>query len=269
MENHQIKTIADNLNWIRSENTLYDSVISGILRDTAVSILNENESISPQQAYDTFSSVSGGSFDLVIFARLCKEILSCRNKQNNESDLILKNTVYLRNPLTDRAYEAFNQRFPGLRAIYSHDFKSSCEDVYYDRADSCILPLESSQEGLLMPFRAMLIKYELKVAAVTKIMSSEESLKSFALVTGVTVDSHGDVLEVYVPGLKPNEFSKLLEASAVIGSEVLRINTVQSSQIGLYDHHICFSADSNSLFVIKFLLSAVYPAYIILGQYKK
>ena len=269
MDNLKLKTVIDNFRYAETEKKLTESISNGVVSEAAKLVTVEKMYITPQEAREIFTVFSGGRFDMESFAKFCSEIMSLDSVcHSDSSDLSVTNTVYLRNPLTDKAYETFSTRFTPLRAAYSHDFKSSCEDVYYDRADSCILPLENSSYGLLMPFRNMLIKYELKLAAVTNITSNEDDQQSLALVTGGEVDTDGNVLEAYVPSLDINLFPSLIEAAKSINCEVTRVTSVKSKNEGMYDHHICFTADSSSLSVLQYFLSAVSPAHIILGQYK-
>jgi len=269
MDKLKLKIIIDNFRYAENEKKLSESISDGVVNEAAKLATVENSHITPQEALEIFTGFSDSEFDMKSFAKFCCEIMSVDPDCSRDvSDLSVTNTVYLRNPLTDKAYESFSKRFTPLRAAYSHDFKSSCEDVYYDRADSCILPLENSYDGLLMPFRNMLIKYELKLAAVTNITSGEDDRQSLALVTGNMVDTDGNVLEAYIPALDITLFPSLIEAAKILNCEVMRVTSVKSKNESTYDHHICFTANTRSLSVLQYFLSAVSPAHIILGQYK-
>ncbi len=264
-----MQTVRDNFSWL-SENKDSNRHIENAIIYEAAKLAYENEKITtPTEAHEFFVSVSGENYTLSLFTKFCKELSQISKSEDNEtSSLSPAITVYVRNPLTDKAYEVFAREYQGLRAIYSHDFKSACEDVYYDRADSCIMPLESSSDGLLMPFRSMLIKYELKIAAVTKVISGEDAVQSLALVTGGETNTRGNVLEAYLPSVKQKDFIPLCTAVNEIGCDIIRVTTTESLESDHFDHHICFTSDSNSLSVLKYFLNGKYPAHIILGQYK-
>lgn len=271
METRDFETIKENLQWLRSDTYTHKCVEDSVISVTA-SLATENLSIfTPNEALEYFSDLCGDSFDLSLFAKFCCEIISRNCGELPQTPKLSPSlTVYLRNQMTDKAFNIFSKVHKGLRAIYSHDFKSACEDVYYDRADSCILPLESSSDGLLMPFRNMLIKHELKIAAVTEFTTGDPQVQNtLALVTGGAVDTEGNMLEVHIPTLDQNELMQICNAAKTIDCDVVRITSVESSVSGLYDHHICFTSACNYLSVLKYFLSAKYPAYIILGQYKK
>ena len=61
---------------------------------------------------------------------------------------------YFKGPSTDMAFDIFASRINEPTIVYSHDFNSSCEDVYYGKAEFCILPAISG-------FYASAEKYEL------------------------------------------------------------------------------------------------------------
>ena len=263
------RTITDNFKWL-SEDTANNWIIeNSIIFDAAKFAFKTHPNMTPVEAHDIFKSLSGDNYSLSLFAKFCHALFGFLTDVVPKASVLAPTvSVYLRTPITDKAYEVFSSLYPGLRAIYSHDFKSVCEDVYYDRADSCIIPLESSSDGLLMPFRNMLLKYELKIAAVTRVTSAEDSVQSLALVTGGETDTSGNVLEAYLPGLTPKDFGALCEAVSEINCDIIRVTSIESLEDGLYDHHICFSSNRNLLSVLKYFLSGKYPAHIILGQYK-
>ena len=61
---------------------------------------------------------------------------------------------YFKGPSTDTAFDVFARKLPQPSIVYSHDFNSSCENVYYGKAEFCILPAISG-------FYAAAEKYEL------------------------------------------------------------------------------------------------------------
>ncbi|MBR6808465.1 MAG: hypothetical protein IKM46_08840 [Clostridia bacterium] len=269
MDNSKEHVIRDNFGWLRESVNDHRQIEGAVINKAVKLVLCDKPSLTPMESHEIFKSLSGEFYSLPLFARFCAELTrSLKIIDENAQNLSPRLTVYIRNQLADKAFDVFSRQFHGLRAIYSHDFKSACEDVYYDRADSCILPLESSADGLLMPFRSMLMKYELKIAAVTKVSTGEGSVQSIALVTGGTVDSFGNVLEAYLPSVTQNDLLSLCIAVSEIGCNIVRITSVKSPMKDLYDHHISFTSDSNSLSVLKYFLNGKYPAHVILGQYK-
>ena len=69
--------------------------------------------------------------------------------------------AYFRNAYADAAFRIFSQVIEDPAAVYASDFSAVCEEVYYDRADMCMLPLDSSRDAKLISFYRLIDKYEL------------------------------------------------------------------------------------------------------------
>ncbi len=68
---------------------------------------------------------------------------------------------YFRNAYADAAFRIFSGVIENPAVIYAEDFTAVCEEVYYERADMCMLPLDSSRDAKLISFYRLIDKYEL------------------------------------------------------------------------------------------------------------
>lgn len=69
--------------------------------------------------------------------------------------------AYFKNAYADAAFRCFSKIFDNPAVVYSPDFSAVCEEVYYGRADMCMLPLDSSRDAKLISFYRLIDKYEL------------------------------------------------------------------------------------------------------------
>ncbi len=69
--------------------------------------------------------------------------------------------AYFQNAYADAAFRIFSGVIDNLSALYASDFTAVCEEVYYGRADVCMLPLDSSRDAKLISFYRLIDKYEL------------------------------------------------------------------------------------------------------------
>jgi hypothetical protein len=69
--------------------------------------------------------------------------------------------AYVKNAVSDDAYRVFSRVIKDASVTYSGSFAQACEDVYYGRVAYCILPYETSDEGVLSGFMKLIRKYEL------------------------------------------------------------------------------------------------------------
>ncbi len=147
---------------------------------------------------------------------------------------------YFRSSYSDSAYLRFSEVVPDLRADYASSFAAVCEDVYYDRADFCILPLENSTDGTLLGFRNMILRHGLKIVATVDVSSGESQSTRFALLKKRLIAlpfAEGKPQK----GLRKQRFlrlsvqpdtlpvSSLLEAAEIFGLSLYKIDTVPVS----------------------------------------
>ncbi len=69
--------------------------------------------------------------------------------------------AYFRNAYADAAFRIFSEVIENPAVVYASDFSAVCEEVYYGRADMCMLPLDSSRDAKLISFYRLIDKYEL------------------------------------------------------------------------------------------------------------
>lgn len=121
-------------------------------------------------AYPLFSLISQLSR-----LRLCEFICRIRRERGHAlplsvffggeteaaADSVSTRIAYVRNYYSDTAYRVFSHHIKGAGVVYPGSFSAVCEEVYYNRAEYCILPYETSDEGVLPGFRMLIDKYEL------------------------------------------------------------------------------------------------------------
>ena len=89
----------------------------------------------------------------------------------------LCNISYMKNIYADEAFEMFCRLIGNPAALFASDFQTVCEDVYNGRAEFCILPVETSEEGTLTAFRKLIDKYELVVCCVCSVQGDGQITK--------------------------------------------------------------------------------------------
>ncbi len=69
--------------------------------------------------------------------------------------------AYFQNAYADAAFRIFSEVLDAPSVSYASDFTAVCEEVYYGRADMCMLPMDSSRDAKLISFYRLIDKYEL------------------------------------------------------------------------------------------------------------
>lgn len=140
-----------------------------------------------------FRRVFGDSLCCREFASFCRRLICGRTDPALLTRLLPDYTViaqdyaeprtaYVRSGYADRAFARFSQAIPRLSAQYQPTFAAACEEVYYDRCQYCILPLQTTDDGVLPSFSRMMAKYELKITRIADVpMQDGDATARFAL----------------------------------------------------------------------------------------
>ncbi len=173
--------------------------------------------------------------------------------------------AYMRNAYSDAAYSVFSKGISGASVLYPSSFSAVCEEVYYGRAGYCILPYESSEEGVLSGFRRLISKYELRPVLTCSVITdgSSQSTTRFALlaksVEKIKTDGRfsgktlNEYLKITVSGPQEKVSLKVLGAASLCGLECTKTESVPLTwDEGSYAGALTFSLNGDGL--IPFLL---------------
>ncbi len=174
-------------------------------------------------------------------------------------------TAYVKSTAADAAFKTFRKVFPSLSDTHGSSFREICEDLFYDRTDCCILPLASSEEGLFMSFRQMLIKYELSILSVCRV-GSEESFTEFALVSS-SRGGAGEYAEYSISSLDEGQTELLFRIISFTGAKVSRMNSFLSADGLGSTVHIALKLPMCESSGLEYAIQALFPAAIPLGSY--
>lgn len=253
-----------NFDWLRRDGELSDTLRHALLKELAASCTTD---ISPSELAELLDAL--GIRNARYTAELARLIAAARAAAPRQR--VPQHVSYLRSLASDRAFRIFSEECEGMSAGYGTNFKSICEDVYTERADACILPLESSEDGLLMSFRTLALKYELSVYAACKVRQNDESVLTLALMTAA-LEGSGDRTELYIPSAHTGTLEELSELVSALDCRLLRVSTVSSEYSGEYGIHACVQCtdvtQENTCGALKLCLETLYPSYISLGNYK-
>lgn len=127
--------------------------------------------------------------------------------------------AYFKGPAADTAFDIFAARINDPSILYGHDFASVCESVYYGKAQFCILPVSSSNDGLLPGFYATAEKYELTGVDECSVTYADNETR-FVLFSGGVPERKGGrhiKTEILVPHDK--SIKEIVCAAAVYGAD--------------------------------------------------
>lgn len=211
-----------------------------------------------------------------IFCRLLYDTAKEENCNFFESVLSLKKpgktaTVsYMRNPLSDKAYDKFSRHFNSLSASYEASFSDCAQKLYIGECDYVILPISDSN-GRLLRFYSLIDRYELRFALccrVTDEVNDSENLFALLCRDIVHFDCKGKTfLDLLLCDAK-SDFVRLIDFSASLGIEPVVIDTMGTSFEDA-KLHIVFDITDKSIYPLIAYTFLETPRHIIQGIYKE
>ena len=181
---------------------------------------------------------------------------------------------YISNRYTDIAYRRFSTIIGRDKGIAVRSFEELCEDVYGGNSEFGILPIENTENGKLAHFYSLINKYELKIAAVCAVETSDSGISRFALVSKNMEYPNArfgipDKLELFITLEKNESLSEILAAAEFCEMELYRIDSLPlSSHSGKYALCPVFSLKDSDVNSFLMFMSLDFPQYIPVGIFK-
>lgn len=171
---------------------------------------------------------------------------------------------YVKNPLSDLAYDSFSLFFDKTAVSYADDFVSALEDVYHSISDYAVLPVYSEKGGRLKSFCDLADKYELKKVLTCRVYSNTEDAETeFALFSKSCERFSGNRRkEVFFEFSLPDE--DILKAVTYIShsqGQISRINTDDEKA------ELCFEIPETEISALYIYLMLCLPNHDIKGIY--
>lgn len=180
----------------------------------------------------------------------------------------VKRIVCFKSALSEPAFACFAAELPSAKLMYSDGFKGACEDVYNGFADACILPITSSEDGLLTSFLRLARKYELHAAhACLLTLGGERRTLVGLFERTVGFADNADRLDLLVSIPDPQLF-ELLSGYDQLGAVCKSVNALPPAMFEEENYFISLDikgADPRAIIAFSRLIS---PSVFIGGLYK-
>ena len=213
------------------------ALLADQIRDLSAGQISESSVLPKSFSHSFLASAEG--VDAALFVKLLEERLSARGVTVSEIDFLPpeqseETFTYVRNTLSDEAYDVFTQDFTDPRVFYSSTFKEACVAVAEGRSGYCILPFEE-RGGVRVPIISELAsRLDLKISAVTPVFGFEGTadMKYALLKRGFDIPPHDEDTDRYLElklDFNTSAISKLLPIAESLGADLYRINTLGDS----------------------------------------
>jgi len=178
----------------------------------------------------------------------------------------------LKSVYSDMAFEVFAAEDPALYPSYQTDFDSVCEDVFYNRAGACILPIRTFDDGQLASFRALIDKYDLKITRTCTVSPENGGATVFALlrknILPVKLSDIGTVkVEIKTLLTEDMTLPSLLIAAEHLGVKVSSVSSLPLFFASELSFSIVFECSANTIPTLLAFLFLEVPQFILYGIY--
>lgn len=219
--------------------------------------------------------------DKAVFSILFSEKIKKLGVSLSESDFLLSgagdsSVVYVKNRLSDEAYDVFSVEISDSTVSYAETLKDAAEAVSEGKKEYAILPLEERGGARLATIASLLYKYDLKIASVTPVFGFDGTADvKYALVSrrfkipDFQLDDDR-YLEIRLRADGAVSLSDLFSAAEMLGASVYRINTVsfQSEDGEIPYYTIVFKDERHDFSHLLVFLTLFVGAYTAIGIYK-
>ena len=184
--------------------------------------------------------------------------------------------TYVKNPLSDEAYDVLSQDFADPRVYYADSFKDACSSVAEGKTGYCILPFEEKGGSRISSISEMIYKHQLKVTALTPVFGFEGNADmKYALVCRSVIipelsEDDDGYAELMLPRGSGTVLTELLVAAHMLSLLPYKVATVSvGSEDGERDYYsVILKDDEAALDRLTVFLCLFYPECEIFGIYK-
>lgn len=221
-------------------------------------------------------------FDRVALCELLLEKLNAAPLPLSESVFLPEEksggtVCYLRNPLSDEAFDVFSLQIPNARVQYADSLREACARVAEGKCGYCILPLEEGGSRLAS-VAALLYRFDLKINEVTPVFGygGDADMKYALVAKGFRTpkvhpnDDRYLELRLRFDPLSSSELTDLLTAASRFGYSVYRINTLsipaQEGEVSVCS--LVFRDEGKDFLPLLIYLSLFLPDHTPVGIYR-
>ena len=179
----------------------------------------------------------------------------------------------VRNRLNEEALRIFSQSITAAKPSYLPSFADTCEDVFDNRCEFGILPIENTADGRLFGFYNMLDRYELRICATCQ-LETEHTVGSvrYALVgknPPTRIPKHSQWLLECAIVTEIGEFPKdIFEVLPTFGASLVKIDSLPVPyDDGLHKIYFTIQIPKETANAFHFYLTMEHSRYSLIGFY--
>lgn len=136
----------------------------------------------------------------------------------------LGRVAYVANSYTEQAFMELTGFIKGCRVAYFHGFEDVCQEVRSGLCEYGILPVESTQEGLMAGLLRLIELYDLRICALCYVPTPQSGSTGFALVRSTLPPAQPSArhcLDILLSPASPADTGQLISIASLCSHELL------------------------------------------------
>lgn len=180
-----------------------------------------------------------------------------------------KRIVCFATAVSKPAFDKFATLLKDAEISYADDFRSACEDVYNRFADACIMPIMSSEDGVMTSFLRLARQFELHAHHVCSVSTGEGRQTLVGLFGREMPPTDGaEHLDLFV-SVRDGRLCDLLSGYDQLGASCESVTALPHAMFEEENYFISLSVkDADAAALIAFSRLIV-PSVFVGGLYKK
>lgn len=182
--------------------------------------------------------------------------------------------AYVHNKRNDDAFLLISGKLGNAKAMYVGSFSESCEAVFDNKSEYCLLPIENRIDGKLYSFYSMLDKYELKICRTVSLSGDEDSQNVTLALASKSLPTLKSLprscrLEFSVVRERSDEVGSIISISEFLGARVSSLGTQPIPYDDLKQRcYFAFDFHGASPLPLIMYMLLEYPRSSIIGIYQ-
>ena len=157
--------------------------------------------------------------------------------------------AYVANSYTEQAFMELTGFIKERRVAYFHGFEDVCQEVRNGLCEYGILPIESTEDGVMAGLLRLIELYELRICALCHVSTPQSGSTAFALVRATLPaqqPTSGHCVDVLLSPALPSDASRLISAAALCSHNLAHASTYKGEDGELL--RLRFSIDPQSFY---------------------
>ena len=245
--------------------------------DTEIPADTADHSVKYVRNLSSFVSASDkAEFSRIYLSECASRGLVIRAEDFFPNERSAQTMTYVKNSLSDEAYDVFSQDFEDPRVYYSESIKEAAVAVADGRIGYCILPFEEKGGSRISSISDVIYKYQLKISGITPVFGFEGNADvKYALVAqSVTVPDMADDDDGYAELLVKNDegsaLRDLMVAAGTLDLPIYKVCAVSLSDRANAENYysVILKTAGAGFEALLVYLSMFCPECDIVGLYK-